>query len=178
MGSSEQVQELAAQIKLANTERTRLLDAYQAGAIELAELQKRRRLVDAKLDTLKREKELLEKMAAEQRQKGDVRRDLQGFAALVSSHLQHFSFEEKQKLLRMVLAKVVVKDWRVEVHYNIPLPRPSHPIEQGVSTNFDLCAHVRIALRSHTSCCSSSVGCCFFVWWYIRCWLLLLPSAR
>jgi hypothetical protein len=95
--------------------------------------------VDAKLDTLKREKELLEKMAAEQRQKGDVRRDLQGFAALVSSHLQHFSFEEKQKLLRMVLAKVVVKDWRVEVHYNIPLPRPSHPMEQGVSTNFDLC---------------------------------------
>jgi site-specific DNA recombinase len=138
-GSSEQVEKLATQIKLANTERTRLLDAYQAGAIELAELQKRRRLVDAKLDTLKREKELLEKMAAEQRQEGDVRGDLQGFAALVSSHLQHFSFEEKQKLLRMVLAKVVVKDWRVEVHYNIPLPRPSHPIEQGVSTNFDLC---------------------------------------
>jgi len=38
-----------------------------------------------------------------------------------------------------VLAKVVVKDWRVDVHYDIPLPRPSHPIEQGVSTNFDLC---------------------------------------
>ena len=58
---------------------------------------------------------------------------------MVSSHLHDFSFEEKQKLLRMVLDKVVVKDWRVDVHYNIPLPRPSHPTEQGVSTNFDLC---------------------------------------
>ena len=138
-GSSEQVQKLATQIKLANTERTRLLDAYQVGAIELAELQKRRRLVDTKLDTLNREKGLLEKIAGEQRQEGDVRRDLQEFAVQVSSRLQHFSFEEKQKLLRMVLAKVVVTDWRVDVHYNIPLPRPSHPMEQGVSTNFDLC---------------------------------------
>jgi hypothetical protein len=123
-GSSEQAQKLATQIKSANTELTRLVDAYQAGAIELAELQKRRRRVDSKLDTLNREKELLEKMTAEQRHEGDVRANLQEFAALVSSHLHDFSFEENQKLLRMVLDKVVVKDWRVDVHYNIPLPRP------------------------------------------------------
>ena len=48
-GLTEQGQKLATQIKLANTEMTRLLDAYQAGTIELPELQKRRRLVDAKL---------------------------------------------------------------------------------------------------------------------------------
>jgi len=141
--SSEQMQKLASQIKLTNTEKTRLLDAYQAGAMELAELQERRRLVDAKLDTLRREKELLEKMAREQNQGSDVRRNLERFAALVLGRLQHFSFGEKQKLLRTVLDKVVVKDWRVDVHYNIPLPRPSHPIEQGVSTNFDLCCERR-----------------------------------
>jgi site-specific DNA recombinase len=141
--SSEQTQKLASQIRLAHTEQTRLLDAYQAGAMELTELQKRRRLVDAKLDMLSREKELLEKMAREQNQEGDVRRDLEGFAALVVGRLQHPSFEEKQKLLRTVLDKVVVKDWRVEVHYNIPLTRPSHPIEQEVSTNLDLCCERR-----------------------------------
>jgi site-specific DNA recombinase len=141
--SSEQMQKLATQIKLTNTERTRLLDAYQAGAMELAELQKRRRLVDAKLDALSREKDLLEKIAREQKQEGNVRGDLEEFAALVSSRLQHFSFGEKQKLLRTVLDKVVVKDWRVDVHYNIPLPRRSHPTEQGVSTNYDLCSEGR-----------------------------------
>ena len=146
--SSEEMQKLASQIKLAHTEQTRLLDAYQAGAMELAELQKRRRVVDAKLDTLSREKELLEKMAREQNQESDVRRDLEGFAALVMSRLQRFSFGEKQKLLRTVLDKVVVKDWRVDVHYNIPLPRPSHPIEQGVSTNFDLCCERRFVTKS------------------------------
>jgi hypothetical protein len=90
---------------------SRLVDAYQAGAIELPELQKRRRLVEVKLNTLNREKELLEKMALEQRQEGDVRSDLEEFAALITNRLQHFSFEDKQRLLRMVLDKVVIKDW-------------------------------------------------------------------
>jgi hypothetical protein len=138
-GLSEQGQKLATQIKFANTEMTRLLDAYQAGTIELPELQKRRRLVDAKLDTLRREKELVEKMAREQKQEGDIRRDLEEFRALVSDRAQHSSFEDKQKLMRMVLDKVVVKDWRVDVHYNIPLSRPAAPREEKVSTNFDLC---------------------------------------
>jgi len=141
-GLSEQGQKLATQIKSANTEMTRLLDAYQAGTIELPELQKRRRLVDAKLDTLHREKELLEKMAREQKQEGDIRRDLEEFRVLVSDRAQHSSFEDKQKLLRMALDKVVVKDWRVDVHYNIPLSRPAAPREEKVSTNFDLC-HAR-----------------------------------
>jgi site-specific DNA recombinase len=138
-GLSEQGQKLATQIKLANTEMTRLLDAYQAGTIELPELQKRRRLVDAKLDTLHREKEFLEKMAREQKQEGDIRRDLEEFRALVSDRAQHSSFEDKQKLMRIVLDKVVVKDWRVDVHYNIPLSRPAASREEKVSTNFDLC---------------------------------------
>jgi site-specific DNA recombinase len=138
-GLSEQGQKLATQLKLANTEMTRLLDAYQAGAIELLELQKRRRLVAAKLDTLHREKELLEKMAREQKQEGDIRHDLEEFRALVSDRAQHSSFEDKQKLLRIVLDKVVVRDWRVDVHYNIPLSRPAAPGEEKVSTNFDLC---------------------------------------
>jgi site-specific DNA recombinase len=138
-GLSEQGQKLATQIKLANTEMTRLLDAYQAGTIELPELQKRRRLVDAKLDTLHREKGLLEKMAREKKQEGDIRRDLEEFRALVSDRVQHSSFEDKQKLMRMVLDKVVVKDWRVDVHYNISLSRPAASREEKVSTNFDLC---------------------------------------
>ena len=162
-GLSEQGQKLATQIKLANTEMTRLLDAYQAGTIELPELQKRRRLVDAKLDTLHREKELLEKMAREQKQEGDIRRDLEEFRTLVSDRAQHSSFEDKQKLMRMVLDKVVVKDWRVDVHYNIPLSRPAASREEKVSTNFDLCnarhgsSESALPKLGHPLCRSASV---------------------
>ena len=87
---------------------------------------------------LNREQELLRKMAAEQKKETDIKASLEEFAALVSSTLKRISFENKQKLLRMVLDKVVVNDWRVDVHYNIPLPRPTPTPEQKVSTKFDL----------------------------------------
>jgi site-specific DNA recombinase len=139
-GSAEKDDKLKTQIRLANKELSRLLDAYQYGAVELPELQKRRKLVDSKLEMLNREQELLRKMATEQKKEADIWTSLGEFAALVSTNLKRISFENKQKLLRMVLDKVVVNEWRVDVHYNIPLPKltPPPPPEQKVSTKFDL----------------------------------------
>ena len=77
-------------------------------------------------------------MAAEQKKEIDIKASLGEFAALVSSNLRRISFENKQKLLRMVLDKVVVNEWKVDVHYNIPLPKPTPTLEQKVSTKFDL----------------------------------------
>src|SRR5216683_1557475 len=136
--ATEQHERLKAQIKFAHKELSRLLDAHQSGAIELAELQKRRHLVDTKLSMLQREKELLEKTAAEQRKEADIKASLEEFVTGVSSSLTRLSFADKQKLLRIVLDKVVVKGWRVEVHYNIPLPRPTPSPDYQVSSQFDL----------------------------------------
>ncbi len=137
-GSTEKDDRLQGQIKFANRELSRLLDAYQCGALELPELQKRRQLVNSKLEMLNREQELLRKMAAEKKKETDIKASLAEFAALVSTNLKRISFENKQKLLRIVLDKVVVNDWRVDVHYNILLPKPPPPPEQKVSTKFDL----------------------------------------
>ena len=136
--SSQKDDRLKEQIKLANRELSRLLDAYQYGAIELPELQKRRQLVSSRLEMLNREQELLTKMAAEKQKQSDIQESLTEFASLVSSSLKRISFENKQKLLRVVLDKVVVNDWRVDVHYNIPLPKSTPTPEQKVSTKFDL----------------------------------------
>ena len=136
--STDKDERLQGQVKLANRELSRLLDAYQCGALELPELQKRRQLVNSKLETLNREQELIRKIVAEKTKEINIKASLEEFAALVSSSLQRISFENKQKLLRMVLDKVVVNDWRVDVHYNIPLPRPTPTPEQKVSTKSDL----------------------------------------
>jgi len=137
-GSSEQDVRLKEQIKLANRELSRLLDAYQCGALELPELQKRRQLVNSKIEMLNREQRLLRTIVAEEKKEFDIKAGLEEFAALVSNNLKRISFENKQKLLRIVLEKVVVKDWRVDVHYNIPLPKPDPPPGERVSTKFDL----------------------------------------
>ncbi|PYR97802.1 MAG: hypothetical protein DMG16_23350 [Acidobacteria bacterium] len=137
-GATDQDDRLKEQIKLSNKELSRLLDAYQCGALELAELQKRRQLVNSKIEMLNREQELLRKIAAEKKKETDIKASLGEFAALVSSNLKRISFENKQKLLRIVLDKVVVNDWRVDVYYNIPLPKPTPPPAEKVSTKFDL----------------------------------------
>jgi site-specific DNA recombinase len=137
-GPSEQDVRLKEQIKLANRELSRLLDAYQCGALELPELQKRRQLVNSKIEMLNREQQLLRTIVAEEKKEFDIKAGLEEFAALISNNLKRISFENKQKLLRIVLEKVVVKDWRVDVHYNIPLPKPPPPPGEKVSTKFDL----------------------------------------
>jgi hypothetical protein len=87
---------------------------------------------------LKREKQLQEQTEAERKKETDLKSTLQEFAAVISSNLKHMPFEHKQKLLRMVLDKVVVTDWRVDLYYNIPLPVLPPPTPQAVSTKFDL----------------------------------------
>ena len=64
---------------------------------------------------LNREQELLRKIAAEKKKETDIRASLAEFAALVSSNLKRILFENKQKLLRIVLDKVAVNDWKVDV---------------------------------------------------------------
>src|SRR5439155_8859580 len=128
---------------------SRLLDAYQCGALELPELQKRRQLVNSKIEMLNREQELLRKITAEKKKETDIKASLAEFAALVSSNLKRISFENKQKLLRIVLDKVVVNDWKVDVYYNIPLPKPTPPPAEKVSTKFDLRS------TCHQMCCST-----------------------
>jgi site-specific DNA recombinase len=150
-GLTEKDERLNEQIKLVNKELSRLLDAYQCGALELPELQKRRQLVNSKLEMLNREQELLRKMAGEKRKETDIKASLGEFAALVSGSIKRISFENKQKLLRMVVDQVVVNDWRVDVHYNIPLPKPTPPPEQKVSTKFDL-RSTCIKMLSSTFC--------------------------
>src|SRR3989475_1323111 len=137
-GATDKDDRLKEQIKLSNKELSRLLDAYQCGALELAELQKRRQLVNSKIAMLNREQELLRKIAAEKKKETDIKASLGEFAALVSSNLKRISFENKQKLLRIVLDKVVVNDWKVDVYYNIPLPKPTPPPAEKVSTKLDL----------------------------------------
>src|SRR5437899_6078936 len=81
---------------------------------------------------------LLRKIGSEKKKETDIKASLGEFAALVSSNLKRISFENKQKLLRIVLDKVVVNDWKVDVYYNIPLPKPTPPPADKVSTKFDL----------------------------------------
>lgn len=65
-------------------------------------------LVNSKLKRLNREQVLLREMAAEKKKETDIKACLRELAALVASSLKRISFDNKQKLWRMVLDKGVV----------------------------------------------------------------------
>ena len=103
-------------------ERTRLLDAYQAGLLELDELTRRTAALTARRDQLAQEKTTLTKRSAELATENRLRRRLAGFAEQVADSLDDLDIDGRRRLLRLVVEKIRVTGWRVEIHLKIPLP--------------------------------------------------------
>jgi site-specific DNA recombinase len=124
-----QLKRLNSAIDAKQRERTRLLDGYQAGLIELDELTRRTATLTARRDQLTQEKDALTKRSAELATENRLRRGLAGFAERVAASLDELNFEGRQRLLRLVVEKVRVTGWRVEIHLTIPLPDQPPPDE-------------------------------------------------
>ena len=117
-----QLKRLDAALDAKHTERARLLDAYQAGLLDLQELTRRTSRLTARQDQLAREKETLTKRSAELATQNRLRRRLAAFSQTIAASLDNLDFDGRRRLLRLVVEKVRVSGWRVEIHLKIPLP--------------------------------------------------------
>jgi site-specific DNA recombinase len=131
-----QLTALARKLDQAERERGRLLDAYQAALLDLDELTRRTAALTARRDQLAAEHAELTDRRADLARENRLRRGLAGFAERVLASLDELDFDGRQRLLRMVVEKVRVSGWRVEIHLKIPLaddppsqrePRPPTP---------------------------------------------------
>ena len=114
-GAARQLAELRAQ-------QSRLLDAYQAGAITLRELETRRRPIADRTGELEQQ---LQSASRQKRTATDLAGRIDEFAATVRSQLAAMNFARRQQLVRTVIEKVTVVDDRVEISFKIPLPATS-----------------------------------------------------
>jgi hypothetical protein len=117
-----QLKRLDGALQSSERERTRLLDAYQAGLLELEELTRRTAALTARRDQLVQEKHTLTRRSTELATENRLRRRLAGFAERVAASLDDLDVEGRRRLLRLVVEKVRVTGWRVEIHLKIPLP--------------------------------------------------------
>jgi site-specific DNA recombinase len=124
-----QLKRLDRALDASERERTRLLDAYQAGLLELDELTRRTTAVTARRDRLATEKDALTTRSAELATENRLRRRLAGFAERVAASLDELDPEARRRLLRLVVEKVRVTGWRVEIHLKIPLVDEPPPDE-------------------------------------------------
>ena len=127
-GAPDENELIAAQLKRLDStidtkerERARLLDAYQAGLMELGELTRRTAALTARRGELAREKETLTTRSAELSTQNRLRCRLAGFSERIVASLDDLDFDGRQRLLRLVVERVRVSGWRVEIHLKIPL---------------------------------------------------------
>src|SRR3954451_8552504 len=104
----------------------RLLDAYEAGAVTLAELSERRHhLADERL-ALERQQQERDHLRRQRVQAEAVRTSLEAFCDRIHARLNEATFADKQAILQLVIECIIVGDGRLEIRHVIPL-RPPQP---------------------------------------------------
>lgn len=109
-----------------NRQRKRLIDAYQAGVLDLDEFQTRKTTIEEGILSVEHELATLRSWAS--------RRDLasrhvvsaQDVVRRLRDRLQDPDFELKQAILRLVVAKVIVTGHRLEIHLALPVSDNFH----------------------------------------------------
>jgi site-specific DNA recombinase len=120
----------------ARGEHRRLIDLYQAGLIDMPELQRRAAAITARQHELEHKRASLAGQRADLARGNRLRRNVEGFAARVAAIIDQLDPAQQQKLLRLLIEDVQVTGWHVQIRLRIPLDdpppgaQPHHPEPQ------------------------------------------------
>jgi len=116
----------------AQAERDRLVDRYQAGLVELVELQRRAKELDTRRSTIDEQRQALAEQRSALAKDNRLRERIDAFAERAAAALDGLDFDQRQKLLRLVIDEVRVSGWNVEIRLRIPLD--DQPDETSATT--------------------------------------------
>lgn len=139
-----QVARFNRRIDSAAAERRRLADLYQANFIEREELLRRGKELELRCRTLEVQRQTLIAQRDQLAQLDRLRDRVEGFADKVRATIDQLDFDQRQKLLRLVIDEIRVTGWQVEIRFRIPLDDPPDPPGKPVSSK----DHLR-SLRIH-----------------------------
>lgn len=110
-------------------ERRRVTDLYQAGHIDMNELNRRGSEVDARHRHLETEQTELTAQRHELAVGNRLRHRVGDFARQAADGIDTLDFDGRQRLLRLIIEQVRVEGWQIELRLRIPLdpePRDDH----------------------------------------------------
>ncbi|MGH7410930.1 MAG: recombinase family protein [Candidatus Methylomirabilis sp.] len=109
-----------------NRQKSRLIDAYQMGALELAEFQSRKTTIEERILTVEQELADLQSWASKRELAMRQMASAEIIVEQLRAQLADPDFETKQSILRLVIEKVVVTNYRLEIHLALPVSGSSH----------------------------------------------------
>ena len=118
-------------------EKTRLLDAYQAEVIELTELAERRERLTEQGQLLRARVQEIEQQRLDRAAELRLLEGVEAFCASIRDAMVAPSFEVKQKVLQLIVQRIVVEDHRITIEHVVPSGpirlQPAHPAPAGPS---------------------------------------------
>ena len=105
----------------------RLTEAYLAEVMSLSEYQRRRQELEQRLTSLEQQQRELQLQADRQIEVAGLAQHIEDFCQRVQTGLDQATFEQKRKLVELLIDRVVVTNDTVEIRYVIPTsPRGEH----------------------------------------------------
>ena len=115
----------------------RVGDAYQAGAMPLAEYRHRRQALDERLHALERQRQQLEAQVDQHQAVTQVMASIEGFCEQVQRGLAQATFAQRRQLVELLIDRVIVTNGDVEIRYVIPTsPATAHVRFSHLRTNY------------------------------------------
>jgi site-specific DNA recombinase len=133
-------QKCEALLRRLDREEQRLLDAYQAEAIDLDELKQRREQIRGRRLVLTTQRDQEQRLRCDRQTAKEVWADLTAFCQRVRSRLDEATLAEKQRILQLLIERVIVGEETLEIRHVIPLgrlkaepadPGPTDPVGSG-----------------------------------------------
>jgi site-specific DNA recombinase len=121
-----QLSRLDHKAEAAQAEHRRLVDCYQAGLIELVELQRRVKELDTRRRAITEQRHALADQRDALATDNRLRHRVGAFAERVLAALTDLDFPQRQQLLRLVVEEIRVTGWNVEIRLRIPLDDDPH----------------------------------------------------
>ena len=136
-GGRAAVQRWEAQLRRLEREEQRLVDAYQAEVIDLAELKARREQIRGRRQVLTTQRDQERRLQGERQAARAIWSDLEAFCRRVRSRLDEATLAERQRVLQLLIERVIVGEDSLEIRHVIPLGHtggePSRQAPRGTS---------------------------------------------
>jgi site-specific DNA recombinase len=124
-----QLDRLTRRVEEATAERRRITDLYQAGHIDMKELNRRATEVDSRRHQLETQQAELTTQRHELALDNRLRRRVTSFTNQAADGIDALDFDQRQRLLRLIVEQVRVNGWQIELRLRIPLdtqPEDNH----------------------------------------------------
>src|SRR4051794_28784684 len=118
----------------------RLLEAYQAEVISLAELSDQRRVLAEQRSLAEQQYEQHRRLHQQSVQAQEALTSLTAFSERIRSGLHTASVIERQAILQLVVERIIVHDSTLEIQHVIPLRGPTLGTETGTIVESGLCS--------------------------------------